>query len=134
MGNFFRAGQGPGEIADSNPEYFLWEDSICIFDYGNGKVLWMDQSGEHLSEEKVDVRRGAFEGLTAHWEVYSNITLPRPSPSFTAWEEAKLDIFQLSRNSIQEKKSYSFTNLGFSGSRPRIYWSNDRFSYTLDPA
>jgi hypothetical protein len=131
LGNLFKAGQGPGEIADSSPDYFLWKDSIFVCDPNNSKVLWMNQDGVLLSEDKINERRGGLIGLTAHWEVYRRIEPPMPSPSFVEWGEEKHSISWFSRNSLLEKKSYTFTTRKF---RSRgIYKGPDWFCSVLDP-
>lgn len=54
IGNFFRYGQGPGELQFIE-NYILQDDRIIIFDRPLSKIMFLTQAGELVSEQKLRI-------------------------------------------------------------------------------
>ncbi|UCE41641.1 MAG: 6-bladed beta-propeller [Candidatus Aminicenantes bacterium] len=68
MGNFFKHGQGPGELQFME-NYILQEGSIVIFDRPLSKIMFLTQGGELMSELKLRIP-GIDSFLTKYGENY----------------------------------------------------------------
>jgi hypothetical protein len=67
--NYFRKGEGPGELS-SIGDYFFEEDNIVIHDSSLQKILWLGFGGEIVKEFKVLRTARAFDFVLCHNDTY----------------------------------------------------------------
>jgi hypothetical protein len=84
--DYFREGQGPGEL-DSVGNYFFDGDSIVIYDSALQKILRLDFEGKTVEEFKVLRTARAFQFVlchnTAYYFIQHDVSFESTKPTYT---------------------------------------------------
>ena len=73
--NLLKQGQGPGEIQRFT-RYTLQDKSIYVYDFGNSKILHMDQEGNMIEEFKLIERYSQMIGMIEDNFIFTKMNYP----------------------------------------------------------
>lgn len=106
--NFFKKGQGPGEL--SLVSYFCFEgNNIIIYDGGLQKILWLNFNGEAVKEFKVRTKTRGFRFKLYHQDTYyciqRNVQFTMKKPSYV---DVPYHLSSISKDGNEANKLISF--------------------------
>lgn len=106
--NFFKKGQGPGEI-ESSFDYHIFKDEIFIYDFTAVKIIHTDLDGNLIKQIKIESGPyNGFCGVTENWYVFMKEIPPPLSEYKNKLYDMKCVIKLVSKNGKIEEDSHTF--------------------------
>jgi hypothetical protein len=108
LGNFYKKGQGPGEIAEIFT-FRLDKDRLFVYDYLANKIIQMDLDGRLIGQVKLD--KGpyyGFYGLSGQRFVFVKMIYPPREERKGGLQDVGCSIRLISLDGREEKEVYEF--------------------------
>lgn len=108
LGNFYRRGQGPGEIAGMFTSR-LHGDRLFVYDPTASKIIQMDLNGQLIAQLKLDKGPyNGFYGLSRGHLVFVKMVYPPKEERKGGLQDVSCSIRLVSLDGREEKEAYEF--------------------------
>lgn len=131
LGNFYKKGQGPGEIADRFT-FRLHKDRLFVYDYMANKIIQMDLEGKLISQVKLEKGPyNGFYGLSDQRLVFVKMIYPPREERKGGLQDVGCFILLISLDGREEKEVYEFKMKTFMSTEAAGSW--DPWGALLSP-
>lgn len=122
LANFYKKGQGPGEIADYF-SYHLQGESLFVYDSVANKVIHMNLEGQLIKEVKLEKGPyNGFYGVSGGLLVFVKMTYPPPEKRTGGLHDVICSVRLLSPDGNEEKEACAFKMKTFMAPQAMASW------------
>jgi hypothetical protein len=122
--NFFKKGQGPGEISNSFT-FLIDKNELYVTDYGQRRIFRVDSDGRYIDQLSMEISSLNLFGVRSDGYVMMKPVLPSPEEKTGKFLPLLYKIKFVSKDGKSEKDLYAFRTRWFMTPHASTQWDPD---------